>query len=187
MTRFALAAVFALTPLAAPAATLALIGGEMTSFTAPAGFDDSFGLGAPLLGGELTYDAGATFCPDVCDVTAVFLTIGGATVLDQDPVVDSLTLDTTLAGFSLDGIANLGNAFGLTDVVLSFGTFAGAPNTWVMDADEGIAFASGTFSATLPPAPVIPLPATALLLLGGLGAAGALSLRARKKASAKTI
>ena len=143
------------------------------------GFDNSFGVNDPITG-AISYDDQAALCPDFCAVTAISVSLGGAPLFAQDPAVDAYTVDTT-SGFAASGATNLGNIFGLTGVTIAFGANADGAGTFLLDSNEAIGFAKGTFATELPTTgddlTPIPLPASLLLLLGGLGALAAAGRR----------
>jgi len=157
-------------PVAAQAATVGL-NGTITNFTAPAGFTGGFGLNddATAIAGYSTTDIG---CPTACELTEFEFSLNGSKVIDDPAPGGDLTVD--LSGpVSLDGSSDLGDVFGLTNVVISFGDFASGPGTFLVDADQGIGFASGTLGA-------IPLPAGLWLLIGGIAMTATLRTRRRR-------
>ncbi|PWJ20197.1 VPLPA-CTERM sorting domain-containing protein [Jannaschia seohaensis] len=171
MSRIAGAAVLAVSLLpSAAAASVVDFTGAVTAFTAPTGYSGTLTTG-DLFGGTLSFDETDPLCPDACLVTSAALTIGSglSITIPTDPV--TISFDTTTAP-GLNGTFSFGDVDGLTNLTVSFGLNAGGAGTFVFDADEGIGFASGTFSIA-----AIPLPASVLLLLAGAGALAALRRR----------
>ena len=97
------------------------------------------------------------FCPDACTVTALTVNIDAINIIDQDPIVDFYSVDTTVDPADLDGSTALGNVFGLTNVVIAFGALStGTPNFALINSTEAHPIRDrrlSTWSPSPPPCP----------------------------------